>query len=153
MDDQEKLKKRLSRIFTRKGEDGHYTRLFENLESAQRRTLLSNARLSEGELPIIGSLESSQRWLLLTTQRIIWNLGERTQSLPLRAIRDVVSDFRKLVNTGRKKDQMRELQILTMGGEHYTIELEPGAPLIGTWNALKNIGAGNRREISNSSER
>jgi len=153
MDDQEKLKKRLSRIFTRKGEDGQYTRLFENLESAQRETLLGNVRLSEGELPIIGSLESSQRWLLLTTQQIIWNLGERTQSLPLHAIRDVVSDFRKLVNTGRKKHQMSELQILTMDGEQYTIELEPGAPLIGTWNALKNIGAGNRRENSSASER
>ena len=145
MNDHERLKKKMSTIFTRKGKNGNYTRLFDNLEPDQQRALLGNVRLSDGELPIIGSLETSEKWLLVTTRRIVWNLGKKTQSLPLEAIRDVVADFRKMVRDGITKDQLRELQVLAMNGKPHILELEPGAPLIGTWNALKNIGAVNRR--------
>jgi hypothetical protein len=39
---------------------------------------------------------------------------------------------------------MRTLRVITLTGEEYTIELEPGQPLSGTWNVLKNLGTRNR---------
>lgn len=39
---------------------------------------------------------------------------------------------------------MTNLQVITLSGEEYGIELEPGRPLSGTWNVLKNLGARNR---------
>jgi hypothetical protein len=48
--------------------------------------------------------------------------------------------------TGRKKDEMQELQILCANGERRTLELEAGSPLIGVWKALKNLGTRNRRQ-------
>ncbi len=146
MTEHEKLKSTLSAIFKRKGRDGRYTRLFENLESVQKDALLNEVRLNEGELPVIGSTEAQDKWLLLTTARITWRLGGKTENLNVEDVRDAVADFRKLMATGRRKDQMRELQILTMNGEQHTIEVEEGAPLMGVWNALKNLGARNRRK-------
>jgi hypothetical protein len=145
MTESEKLKNTLSAIFERKGCDGRYTRLFDNLESAQKDALLKEVQLSEGELPVIGSAESQEKWLLVTTGRIVWRLGGKAQTLPVEAVRDVVADFQKLVVTGRKKDQMKELQILATSGEQYTVEVEEGAPLMGVWNALKNLGVRNRQ--------
>jgi hypothetical protein len=144
MTEPEKLKNTLSTIFKRKGRDGRFTRLFENLESVQKDVLLKEVQLNEGELPVIGSAESQEKWLLVTTSRIVWRLGGKAKTLPVEAVRDVVADFQKLVATGRKKDQMKELQILATSGEQYTVEVEERAPLMGVWNALKNLGARNR---------
>ena len=51
----EKLKDTLSSIFRRKGANGGYTRIFDDLEPPQQRSLLENMRLSPDELPVIGS--------------------------------------------------------------------------------------------------
>ena len=100
MNEAEKLKSTLSSIFSRKGRDGHYTRLFENLESPQKDALLSKVQLNEGELPVIGSAESADKWLIITTERIVWRLGGKEQSLSARDVLDAVADLRKLVATG-----------------------------------------------------
>jgi hypothetical protein len=146
MTEPEKLKNTLSAIFKRKGLDGKFTRLFENLEPSQKEWLLQKVRLGEGELPVIGSAESQGKWLIVTTSRIVWCADAKMQSLPADRIRDVVADLQKLAVTGRRKNQMKELQILTMNGEQYTVEVEEGAPLMGVWNALKNLGARNRKK-------
>jgi len=46
-----------STIFRRRGENGVYTRLFEDLFPVHREFLLSNVPLHEGELPVIGSVD------------------------------------------------------------------------------------------------
>lgn len=145
MTEHENLKNTLSAIFKRKGRDGCYTRLFENLDAQQQEALLKQVHLDEKELPVIGGAETADKWFLLTTTRITWRSGDKTESLNVKDIRDAVADFRKLVAMGRRKDKMRELQILTMNGEQHTVELEEGAPLMGVWNALKNLGSRNRR--------
>jgi hypothetical protein len=147
MTEHEKLKSTLSAIFKRKGRDGRYTRLFENLDSQQREALLKQVPLTETELPVIGSAEAEDKWLLLTTARIVWRSGDKTETLDVKEIRDAVADLRKLVATGRRKDKMRELQVLTTNGEQRFVELEEGAPLMGVWNVLKNLGARNRSAV------
>lgn len=146
MNEAEKLRATLSSIFNRKGHDGRYTRLFENLGSPHKDILLSKVQLSDGELPVIGSVENENQWVIITTERIVWQSGDKDQSLPVQDVHDVIADFRKLVATGRRKDQMRELQILSKNGEQYMLGLEEGAPLMGVWNALKHLGARNQQK-------
>ena len=81
MTDAEKLKTTLSSIFRRKGANGSYTRLFEDLEPVQKEALLKEAPLQEGELPVIGSVESQDTWLIITTERLVWRLKGQTQTL------------------------------------------------------------------------
>jgi hypothetical protein len=145
MTDTEKLKSTLSAIFKRKGGNGRYTRLFENLEPSQKDALVNELPLRGGELPVIGSVESRDKWLLITTERIVWRLEGETHTLAVRDIQHVAADLRKLVATGRRKEHMRELQLKTMSDELLTVEVEEGAPLMGVWNALLNLCARNRR--------
>lgn len=145
MNESKSLKAKLSSIFTRKGSGGQYTRLFQDLELFQQKLLLKNIQLNEGELPVIGSAESQDKWLIITTERIVWCRGGKTQALSVLDIRDAVADLDALQTIGRPKLQIRELQIETISHEQYTIEVEEGSPLSGVWNVLKNLGARNRR--------
>jgi hypothetical protein len=145
MTEAEKLKSTLTAIFKRKGQDGRYTRLFENLEPSQRESLLKEISLHVGELPVIGSAESHDTWLIVTTDRIVWRLKGKTQTLSVDDVWHVKADLPKMVATGVRKHQLRELQVETVAHEQRTIEVEEGAPLMGVWNALMNLGARNRR--------
>ena len=146
MNEAEKLKSTLSSIFRRKGANGQFTRLFEDLEPLQKEALLKKTPLHAGELPIIGSAESQETWLIVTTDRIVWRLKGKTQTLSVRDVRHVKADLHKMVARGINMQRLRELQIETIGNAECTIEAEEGAPLIGVWNALKNLGARNRQK-------
>jgi hypothetical protein len=146
MTEAEKLKSTLTSIFKRKGQDGRYTRLFENLGPPEREALLKEVSLHAGELPVIGSTESQDTWLIVTTDRIVWRLKGKTQTLSVEDVWHVKADFPKMVDTGVRKHQLRELQIETVDHEQRTIEIEEGAPLMGVWNALMNLGARNRKK-------
>jgi hypothetical protein len=148
--DPESLKDTWVSIFRRKGADGAYTRLFDNLDPSQRSALLSELKLRKSELPVIGSVQDSDNWLVLTTERLVWSIGGRRREVDAKVIRDARADFKKLQRRGHSKLEMRELQVVTMGKGEYTIELEPGAPLSGTWNILKNLGARNRSSIKSA---
>ena len=130
-------------IFRRKGGDGAYTRLFDGMEPGQRSALLSALKLRETELPVIGSLRGPGSWLILTTERLVWASHGKRHELAAENIGDAAADFSQLQNS-QSKLEMRTLQVTTLTGEEYTIELEPGQPLSGTWNVLKNLGARNR---------
>ena len=145
MNESESLKTTLSSVFRRKGHNGQYTRLFEDLESFHRNALLENVQLNRGELPVIGGVASQDRWLMITTERVVWRVGDKTHAVSVTDIRDAVADFHGLQASGCTKLQMRELRIETMTHEQHVIEVEEGGPLSGVWNALKNLGARNRQ--------
>jgi hypothetical protein len=140
----ESLKDKWASIFRRRGGDGTYTRLFDNLDASQRTALFSMFKLRESELPVIGSVQDSDSWLVFTNERLVWSCGGQRQEVPADTVRDVTPDLQHLQH-GRAKLEMRHLQVVTMGGDEYRIEVEPGAPLSGVWNVLKNLGARNRR--------
>jgi len=139
----EKLKDTLSAVFKRKGRDGRYTRLFDNLDEAQKDALRKEVPLEEGELPVIGSVESGETWLLLTTRRMVWRRKNQKQSLANAEIRSTMPDLNKF---GRDKHHLRELQIRVGQKSQHTIEIEEGVPFYGVWNALNNLSARNRRK-------
>ncbi len=142
----ESLKDIWASIFRRKGGDGAYTRLFDNLDASQRAALLSVIKLRESEVPVIGSVENSDTWLLLTTERLVWSVGGERRDVPADAVRDAKADHDHLLKN-RSKVGMRRPRVVTIGGEEYPIEIESGAPLIAVWNVLMNLCRRNRRLI------
>jgi len=144
----ESLKDTWASIFRRKGGDGTYTRLFDNLDPSQRSTLLAEITFRESELPVIGSIQDSSNWLVLTTERLAWSIGGERREIAAGAVLDATADLKQLQRGDHSKLGMRQLQVVTMGDGEHLIELEPGGPLSGTWNVLKNLGARNRSAIS-----
>ena len=138
------LKTTLTSVFRRKGGNGQQMRLFDDLEPAQKQALLNMVPLGGEELPVIGSFENSAKWLLLTTERLTWNSGSKSESLSAQEIRDAVVDFAAMQQRGETKLQLRQLQVESLRGDQYTIQVEEGLPLSGTWNVLKSLGARNR---------
>ena len=134
----------LSSIFRRNGGDGNYTRLFENLEPPKQNILLAAIELRDFELPIIGNVCDSRNWLMLTTERLVWCIDNKRNELPIGDIDDAIADLAKFQREQRTKLEWNQLQIITSGSQRYSIDLEPGASLIATWNVLKNIGTRNR---------
>src|SRR5262249_9747102 len=77
--DPESLKNFWSAIFLRNGADGAYTRLFDDLNAVQQSELLMRGTLRDTELPVIGSFEDANNWLMLTTERLIWSVGRELE--------------------------------------------------------------------------
>jgi hypothetical protein len=146
MNEAEKLKSTLASVFRRKGGGGNYTRLFDDLEPPQKSFLTAKVCLGPDELAIIGSAENNDTWLILTTERIVWGLRGVEQTLSIHDVWHAKADFPKMMVTGTRKHQLRELQIETRDHENRLIEVEAGGPLFGVWNALLNLGARNRQK-------
>ena len=142
----ESLKKIWVSIYRRKGGDGTYTRLFDNLNLTQKSTLFAVLTLRESELPVIGSVKDSDNWLVLTTERLVWSIGGKRRELAANTVRDATADLKQLQHHASKLE-MRKLDVVTIDGIEYSIELESGAPLSGVWNILKNLGVRNRNAI------
>jgi hypothetical protein len=133
----ESLKNTWESIFRRKGGDGVCTRLVDSMDPGQRDTLLRAIELRAAELPVIGSLQGPNNWLLLTTERLVWTVVGERHEIDVKTIRHVRPDL--------SKPEMRALQVTTLEGDEYKIELEPGRPLNSTWHVLNNLVARNRR--------
>jgi hypothetical protein len=143
----DRLKDTWTAIFRRKGGDGTHTRLFDNLDLSQRSMLLAEFKLNESERPVIGSLQDSANWFVLTTERLAWSTGGKRQEVATADIRGATGDLKQLQASDHSKLGMRHLKIRTIGEGEYSIEVEPGSPLSGVWNVLSNLGARNRGAI------
>lgn len=143
----ESIRSNWTGIFRRKGGDGTYTRLFENLDAMQQNALLRQIDLREWEFPVVGSFQNPDNWLILTTERLVWSIAADPHEINVHVVRDAVADFDQLQYSGRSKLELRELKVLTIDGGERRIELESGPPLSGVWNILKSIGARNRARL------
>jgi hypothetical protein len=131
-------------IFRRKGRNGNFTRLFDAMESSRQNALLSSVTIRESELPVIGSVQDRDNWLLLTTERSVRTIrGERLE-IANENVEDVKSDFKTMQRDGITKAKLHELQ-LVVAGEVILVELELGQPLIGVWHILINLRNRNGR--------
>jgi hypothetical protein len=146
--DAESLKRMWTRIFARSGADGTYTRVFERLDPAQQSFLLNRIELHDAELPVLGSAQGVDTWLILTTDRLVWAIDGVCHELAASLIWGAKPDLLALRAAGESMLTMRQLRVQTMSGEEYVIELEPGAPMSGTWNVLLNLAGRNLRKRS-----
>jgi hypothetical protein len=134
----------MAAAFRRSGSSGRYVRLFDDLDEQQRDQLLRSARSQEDEAPVIGSIEAPDRWLLLTTRRLVWRNEADAIALSLDDLVAAQADLRTLREGGRTKRDLRELGITTTTRQH-VLEIEPGPPFSGLWNLLQSIAQSNQR--------
>src|SRR6266404_751008 len=146
MNEAVRLKQRLVSIFKRKGRDGRHTRLFENLDPWQKDLLSGMVPLQEEEVPVIGGVESPEKWFLITSKRIVWLAAGKIQSIPITRVYQARMDFDSVLRSGRTKLETQELQVETLDDERYTLAIEEGLPLVGVWNVLKHLGFRNRKK-------
>jgi hypothetical protein len=95
----ESLKDTWMPVFQRKGGNGLYTRLFDNLDPSQRSMVLAEFKLGESELPVIGSIKDPAHWLVLTTGRLAWSLDGKRQEVAASAMRDATANLKQLQRT------------------------------------------------------
>lgn len=146
MDESIKLRKRMVSIFRRKGREGRYAKLFDNLEQWQKDFLTTEMPLHDEEVPVIGGVEGPEKWFLITTHRIVWRAKGSTHAIPIHRVSEASMDFR-LLTSPRAKLETQELQITTLDDKRYTFPTEEGSPIIGVWNVLMHIGFRNRKNL------
>lgn len=141
MNEAEKLKKRISHIFLKKGGEGLYTKLFENFSFYEKELFLNDISLKEGELPVILGFEIPAEWLLLTTERIIWRRKAKIEEVQNSEIKEGNVDFDKML-LERKIGfyKIDELVITKTNNQKIIIYPEIGSPLVGIWNVLIHLG-------------
>ena len=130
--------KRLGHVFRKKGGEGKYLMLYENLDSSIKDILKNAYQLEPKELPIIGMVRNSIV-MLVTTRNVFYKDSAKTCCLPLRLIDSIAMDlgvYERTLQHGNKM-QMDELLIELTDGQLHKITFEAGRPLFGVWNALR----------------
>jgi len=140
MDKPSSLKNKMVTVFRQYGREGLTTRLFENMSQWRKDIIEKRIVLADGEVPVLGSAESPIRWLLLTTDRLVWRLGDRTLAVPLREIRGADVDTQTVEAMEGPKEQWRHLQVVTTADQRQSVEVEEGPPFFGLWHVLTFLG-------------
>ena len=131
------LKARLSWIFKRRGANGQFTGLFDELGQAEKDALVAAVPLSREELPVLGSVETKDRWFILTTKRMVWHLRSETRQLQVSDINDAFMDLPAMIRDNVAKSDVGELQIETTLGKRYSLNVEPGFAVVRRMERIK----------------
>ena len=143
----ESLKSTLSAIFCRRGQETSATKLFENWPLSVRSALVSDAALHVDEQPVLAFVPTPDRWLLITTSRILDHHKGNTVEFNVDDLSDV--DLALAVDAAKGANRKSELKTLRLGvreSREYLLELEPGAAHIGIWNLLLHFTVLNARK-------
>jgi hypothetical protein len=136
----------LRAIFIRKGKETDRTKVFENLAAEIRTKLLAVAALRTGELPIVASVLDQDRWVLITTTRVVAVERDQPTSVDLNLLKDATVDLVADARQGnRSKSELSYLRLLLEGGKEQLVQVESGVSHIGIWNVLKHAAGQNQR--------
>jgi hypothetical protein len=137
------FKRKLERVFTKRGKEGMYVKLFDSLPAPQQQRLLDLFPIRQFELPVIGGEQPSTFSLLLTTERLYWQGDDKRLEVELNKVARVVFDPNVGGMSPRSKAEATELKIETNVGEQNSITVEEGYPYFGLLNVLMFIGLHN----------
>lgn len=149
MDDLNALKKRLAHIFLKKGGEGNYTKLFENLLPFQREVIAQKSEIQISEAPIVGGYKDDKEWILLTTKKLVWQCGTSSFVLPLSEIINADVDFDKMIANRLTMNDVREIEIEADSFNKIVLKMEAGYPLSGMWNILLHLSWRNNQQKKN----
>lgn len=137
------FKKKLERVFTRRGGEGVYVKLFGNLSAPQQERLLELFPVHQFELPVIGGECPTTFSLLLTTERLFWKGGDETLVIELKEIVGTVLDLSAQGMSPRSKVEATELHFESAANGKHSINVEAGHPYFGLLNVLMFVGGHN----------
>ena len=127
------LVKRITRQFGGEAGYGANCRPFADLTDSQQLALLSRFSLEAQELPALGVAPPAGPWLLVTTVRISYDDGRHRWVQPAANLGHVSRATGQ--NASRKQD-WSVLELDFHNGVRERIQVEPGKPYFGLWNAL-----------------
>jgi hypothetical protein len=124
--------------FRKSGRDGARTRPFVEFDETLRREVLSRLGVRADEEPVLAFIAGADHWTVLTTRRLAWIEGGTRRDVPLHGIAGARLDAEALAAAGGKA-QLRHLVVVTKSGAQHSVELDPGAPLVGFLNVLLTV--------------
>jgi hypothetical protein len=137
------LASRLLWVFRRWGDSGDYVRPFEELPVGIAKYLRGRIAIGDEEVAVLACFHDDERWVVLTTRRLVSSQTGNVWSTPNDEIVDVSLEMKDFREAGGKK-LVRTLMVRTTAGDAQRLELEAGAPTVGFLNAIKAV-AGEQR--------
>ncbi len=142
MSEAEKLKKRMSHIFLKRGGEGEYTKLIENSPIYHRELLFNDISLNEGELPVVLGFKIPAEWTLFTTKRIVWRYKGQINSVEYKQIKEVET-FIEIQKRAVFPPKLDGIGFSTATNEKMVLYLEKGSSLIGIWYVMLHLKSRN----------
>jgi len=141
-DDPKFVAERLVWRFKKSGAEGVASKPYAYFPDQVRDAVRLDAGLLENEVPAVLCYLSGTKWALLTTERLVWRAdGAHVMAVDLSRIKDATVEAGSLLSAGSKR-LMNALTIVETDGTRHQIELEPGMPFSGFWNAVKAASGG-----------
>lgn len=141
----ESRRQRILRMFYRSGQEGHWTRPFEELPLDVREQLLGMAEVQGRELPVLSYFRDEENWVLLTTEQLIAWRPQQVLRLPWSELENATVDAKDMGRAVSAKPHgkldLTRLQLILRRGDTVELELEAGAAFFGFWNVLKMVAA------------
>ena len=103
------------------------------------------AKVRLSEVPALAHIGSAGGWMLVTNERVVWGTGTAMEDLGFSDLADATVEPRDLP-AARSKSRLVALTLRAVSGDSHKLELEPGPPFSGIWNALKMMAR--RRPVS-----
>lgn len=129
---------RLLKYFQKYRASGRSSGLFEELPESDRALMTRLAELDAQEQPIVACFCDQDRWVLLTSKRLVRKEGPELQSTASTDIVSVTPPPHHLFEAGTKR-AMSKLLIGTADGATFDLHLEPGPPYFAFWNLLRLV--------------
>lgn len=132
----------LTRHFHEKGGPGIFTKPFGEQAPVIQSRLARLLGLGPDESAAIAYFIHEYCWVVLTTERLLWQDGRRSASLPLDRIGSVQLDMYDFLKKGRMNMDTLHVVGKGKGNETHRFQLESGPPFWGFYSALR-LAVGN----------
>jgi hypothetical protein len=107
---------------------------FESLPDSSKAFLTRASELNGDEVPIVASIVSDSRWLLATSDRVVFRNDEGVISISLGQLRNVHS-----ASLDDAHDNRDDVLVLVTDTAQHDVHVEPGRPMSGIWNVLRRL--------------
>jgi hypothetical protein len=133
------------RQFKKYGSNGRYTKAYPDIDEGEDKLIqqIKSAHSVNGQ-PLVIVYSDSDNWTLITSGQLSSSQEGQVWSVQLSNVTDATVDYEVMRLGGSDINKWQQLLIITEVGSMRLI-LEPGAPYIGVWNALKAVAAQNKR--------
>jgi len=147
MTESEKLRNVIGARFIRRGGVGDHTSLFEQFSDAERQFIFRTVDFLVDELPVVLCLESSTKWLLATTARILSCTEGDIRAIDYNQIADARPVVPEVINYDQGID-LASIEITLNDGSRHRVSMEHGDPCFGMLNILVFVvDRNNHRQI------
>lgn len=131
----------LTRHFHERGGPGIFTKPFGEQAPVIQSRLARLLDLEPSESAAIAYFIHEYCWVVLTTERLLWQDGRHSRGLPLDGIGSVQLDMYDFLKKGRMN--MDTLHVVVKGNETHCFQLESGPPFWGFYSTLRlAVGTG-----------